>query len=350
MRQSRLAHKVHLQEFGFREVPSQVLAMVACQDLDLQGNNLAKIPDELCYAMPSLTRLSLRRNQLVSPLPLKLGLLTALTTLDLAGNKLDSLPVGIAVLTRLRTLGFAGNPIQLPATALLSTDMAVIRDALGPVAAAGVGMNSTVYIASVHGEDAEGQHRKKLDGPSAAPFARPPGDPVVLVQDGVRRGLPSVQAAVEEAREGSLILLRPGVHKGPVLLRHPGVTLGGDGPCSECIIQAGADKDPDSLAAGRYATLVCLAKNTKVYNLTIKWDGAPIATGAPGSNGVPQGTTAVSVAAGFLSLVNCDLVNPQGNGVLVRRQGRRAHHRQPHRGQRGGGRVPRDAGRRPDQV
>ena len=33
-----------------------------------------------------------------------------------------------------------------------------------------------------------------------------------------------------------------------------------------------------------------------------------------------QGSAAVVVANGVLSLVNCDLCNPQGSGILVRRQ------------------------------
>jgi hypothetical protein len=65
---------------------------------------------------------------------------------------------------------------------------------------------------------------------------------------------------------------------------------------------------------------VCQAQNTRVYNLTIKWDGAPHVTGALGPDAPPQGTLAVLVASGFLSLVNCDVRNPQGSGVLVRRQ------------------------------
>ena len=206
--------------------------------------------------------------------------------------------------------------------------MPACRAILGPIATAGVGINSTVFIKSVHNQDAEGRRSKQLDGPSASPYARPGGDPVVLVQDGLRRGC-TLQEAVRDAREGALILLRPGVHQGPITLSHPGVTLGGDGPCGQCILEAGAEKPRTSGAAAdeasatdkSYGTLVCQAHNTRVYNVTIRWAGAPLIYYGSAASLPPQGSAAVVVASGFLSIVNCDVCNPQGMGVLVRRQG-----------------------------
>ena len=313
------AHKLNLSNFAFTYIPPQVLSMMATQDLDLQGNNLTRLPEDICFVMPSLTRLCCRRNQLVSPLPLKLALLTALTTLDVASNKLESLPVGIASLTRLRTLGFAGNPIQLPTTALLSADMPAVRAILGAVAAAGVGASASVYTPTVYAKDTDGRDLTLLSGPAVAPYARPAGHAAILVQHGIRRGC-SLQEAVDDAREGALILLRPGVHKGPIVLRHAGVTLGGDTSGGDCIIEAGNERVRPG-GERMYAAVVCTALNTKLYNVTVRWTGAPFVEGGEGGvRAAPQPTTAVLVASGVLTLVNCDIRNPQGCGVMVRRQ------------------------------
>jgi hypothetical protein len=86
----------------------------------------------------------------------------------------------------------------------------MIRSILGPLAAAGVGASSSFFTKSVHGLDADGHVTKFVDGPSASPFARPGGDSVILVQEGTRKGC-SLAEAIAEAREGALILLRPGL-------------------------------------------------------------------------------------------------------------------------------------------
>ena len=149
VRLSRRAGKVAMREFGFSFIPPQILAMGETRELDLTGNKLRTIPDELCWCMPSLTSLSLRGNVLEAPLPLKFGLLTNLSFLDIASNRIDSLPIGIAGLTRLRTLTFAGNPIKLPSTAMLSTSTAMVQSILGPLARAGVGTNSSIFQAHI---------------------------------------------------------------------------------------------------------------------------------------------------------------------------------------------------------
>ena len=206
---------------------------------------------------------------------------------------------------------------------MLSTSTAVIRSLLGPLAAAGVGTSSSLFTKSVHGLDVEGHVTKFVDGPSASPFARPGGDQVILVQGGTRKGC-TLEEAIDEAREGALILLRPGIHKGPVILSQPGVTIGGDASCSECIIRAGKERVESAHEGARrryYGTVICQAQNTKIYNLTIIWDGpAHVPSIVAGVEGPPQGTAAVVAASGFVSLVNCDIQNAQGSGVLVRRQ------------------------------
>jgi leucine-rich repeat protein SHOC2 len=112
VRAARATASMGLAGLGLLMVPDAAMAAVGLAELVLDDNRLTCLPDALCWALPSLTRLSARRNQLAGALPIRIGLMTALTSLDVAQNRLHSLPPGIALLTRLRILSTASNPVS----------------------------------------------------------------------------------------------------------------------------------------------------------------------------------------------------------------------------------------------
>jgi Leucine-rich repeat (LRR) protein len=120
VRAARATASMGLAGLGLLVVPAAAMGADGLSELVLDDNRLTILPDALCWALPSLTRLSARRNQLAGALPLRIGLMTALTALDVAQNRLRTLPPGLALLTRLRTLSTAGNPV-CPLTTLHTT-------------------------------------------------------------------------------------------------------------------------------------------------------------------------------------------------------------------------------------
>jgi Leucine-rich repeat (LRR) protein len=111
VRAARATASMGLAGLGLLVVPAAAMGADGLAELVLDDNRLTALPDSLCWVLPSLTRLSVRRNQLAGALPLRIGLMTALTALDVAQNRLRTLPPGLALLTRLRTLSTAGNPV-----------------------------------------------------------------------------------------------------------------------------------------------------------------------------------------------------------------------------------------------
>ena len=111
VRAARATASMGLAGLGLVVVPAASMGAAGLVELVLDDNRLTGLPDSICWALPSLTRLSARRNQLAGALPLRIGLMTALTALDVAQNRLRTLPPGLALLTRLRTLSTAGNPV-----------------------------------------------------------------------------------------------------------------------------------------------------------------------------------------------------------------------------------------------
>jgi hypothetical protein len=138
--------------------------------------------------------------------------------------------------------------LQAGVSALLATH--------APLAASRAGLSHTLLEPTGPGG---------VGGPAAAPLARPPEHECVLVQGGRRRGL-RLAEALEEARDGALVLLRPGTYSGHFALQHQGVTLAGDGAALDCVLQG------DSPSAR--AVVTCFATGCQLINLSVRYTGA----------------------------------------------------------------------------
>jgi Leucine-rich repeat (LRR) protein len=79
------------------DVPEAFGGLTALTRLELSGNKLTSVPAEL-GGLTALKTLYLSGNQLTS-VPAELGALTALTRLDLDGNQLTSVPAELGALT-----------------------------------------------------------------------------------------------------------------------------------------------------------------------------------------------------------------------------------------------------------
>jgi len=90
-----------------RSLTSSFGHLVALTELDLSGNRLASLPDDICN-LTKLTVLDLERNGLAS-LPKQFGQLTKLTNLNLDQNSLTSLPSTFVNLTNLTELALQSN-------------------------------------------------------------------------------------------------------------------------------------------------------------------------------------------------------------------------------------------------
>jgi internalin A len=91
-------------------------ALTNLEQLDLDGNLLARFPSELCQ-LTNLRELDLSGNRLTE-LPAELGQLTSLEKLNLRGNRLAELPTELGQLTDLQELDLGGNPLAAPLSEL----------------------------------------------------------------------------------------------------------------------------------------------------------------------------------------------------------------------------------------
>ncbi|MEP3115459.1 MAG: leucine-rich repeat domain-containing protein, partial [Nisaea sp.] len=90
-------------------LPDRLGDLTALTSLDVSGNRLGSLPDRL-GDLTALTSLDVSSNRLGS-LPDRLGDLTALTSLDVSRNQLGSLPDRLGDLTALTSLDVSGNQL-----------------------------------------------------------------------------------------------------------------------------------------------------------------------------------------------------------------------------------------------
>lgn len=109
----RALTNLNLARCGLTEVPRGVQLLQSLTDLNLGGNRIAAIAEDSgLWALRSLRKLSLNRNQLRSLPQAVLRLAPSLTSLDLSHNRLEELPAGVLALHGLGALALSGNPIE----------------------------------------------------------------------------------------------------------------------------------------------------------------------------------------------------------------------------------------------
>jgi len=117
-----------LHGLGLTELPPLPAELLSLRRLDLSGNRLQAVPDEV-FRLTQLEELNLAGNR-ITQLDPKIGTLHALRSLDLSENRLSTLPSELAGCTNLETLSLFDNQFStLPAVvhelvALRSLDLA----------------------------------------------------------------------------------------------------------------------------------------------------------------------------------------------------------------------------------
>jgi len=99
-----------LHGLGLTELPSLPSELLSLRRLDLSGNRLQAVPDEV-FRLMQLDELNLADNG-IAQLDPKIGTLHALRSLDLSENRLTMLPPELAGCTNLDTLSLFGNQIS----------------------------------------------------------------------------------------------------------------------------------------------------------------------------------------------------------------------------------------------
>uniref|UniRef100_A0A4W3JVS1 Leucine-rich repeat-containing protein 27 n=2 Tax=Callorhinchus milii TaxID=7868 RepID=A0A4W3JVS1_CALMI len=99
------------------------------QNLYLEGNVLASLPENLFYQLPNLIWLDLRNNKLTS-LPSSIGDHRCLRTLLLEGNPIRKLPVELGNLTSLKAINLRNCPIEFPPDNVLHQGLSAILEFL----------------------------------------------------------------------------------------------------------------------------------------------------------------------------------------------------------------------------
>lgn len=112
-----MADKAHILDFSNRKLSTpdlaQELFLASLDDaanakitiLNLNGNRLSRLPDEIFTTFPNLVFLEAAENWLTT-IPEEVYLLQQLETLNLATNKLESVPGTIAYLPKLDKYDF----------------------------------------------------------------------------------------------------------------------------------------------------------------------------------------------------------------------------------------------------
>jgi internalin A len=103
--------ELNLSGIGLSELPLEIGQLINLISLDLSSNILTTFPETI-RELTSLTSLNLSHNQLTD-LPESIGELTGLTSLDLSHNQLTDLPESIRELTNLTSLNLWNNKLAL---------------------------------------------------------------------------------------------------------------------------------------------------------------------------------------------------------------------------------------------
>jgi internalin A len=94
-----------------RVIPDEIGQCLALQSLDLSGNQIRVIPDEIGQC-PALQSLDLSGNQ-IRVIPDEIGQCLALQSLNLVGNEISEFPASLENLSRLKQLDLRRNPLPI---------------------------------------------------------------------------------------------------------------------------------------------------------------------------------------------------------------------------------------------
>ncbi|XP_042192788.1 leucine-rich repeat-containing protein 27 [Callorhinchus milii] len=112
-----------------QQLPHNVYQARGLENLYLEGNVLASLPENLFYQLPNLIWLDLRNNKLTS-LPSSIGDHRCLRTLLLEGNPIRKLPVELGNLTSLKAINLRNCPIEFPPDNVLHQGLSAILEFL----------------------------------------------------------------------------------------------------------------------------------------------------------------------------------------------------------------------------
>eukprot|EP00116_Pleurobrachia_bachei_P006740 sb/3467002/ len=105
--------KLNLINNSVKELPQEMSGLVALEDLNMSHNKLTEIP-ETVYSMKALCSLIMSNNQIGMVEPSKLIGLTSLVCIDLENNNIGRLPPELSLIPNLRTLLVMGNSFKIP--------------------------------------------------------------------------------------------------------------------------------------------------------------------------------------------------------------------------------------------
>ncbi|XP_046371501.1 leucine-rich repeat-containing protein 27-like isoform X2 [Haliotis rufescens] len=113
------ANTLDLSNKGLLHLPEEVLELKGLENLYLEGNELAYLPEDFFCCLSNLKWLDLRRNFL-SRLPTSsIGKHQHLRNLLLEGNNLRTLPLELGFVSTLHGLNITNNPLEFPPLEIL---------------------------------------------------------------------------------------------------------------------------------------------------------------------------------------------------------------------------------------
>jgi len=117
--------KLNLLNNNLKELPAECSSLVALEDLNLGQNKFEEIP-ECLYTLPAVCNLIISNNQIKSVEPAKLRTMTSLVCLDLENNNLGRLPPELSLIPNIRTLLVLGNRFKIPRADVLAKGSAEV--------------------------------------------------------------------------------------------------------------------------------------------------------------------------------------------------------------------------------
>ncbi|KAL5258185.1 hypothetical protein ACHWQZ_G012972 [Mnemiopsis leidyi] len=117
--------KLNLLNNNLKELPEEISSLVALEDVNLGQNKFEHIP-ECLYSLPGICNLIISNNQIRTVEPAKLITMTSLVCLDLENNNIGRLPPELSLIPNIRTLLVMGNTFKIPRADVLAKGSAEV--------------------------------------------------------------------------------------------------------------------------------------------------------------------------------------------------------------------------------